>query len=338
MRKKLLALLCVSLTLLMIVGCGNSSKQAEPAKTETPEAPVEEEWKFERPIEFVVCFGPGSGTDATARAILPYVEKELGVPITINNVPGASGIMGAEYLNNQPADGYTFGMYTPSHIIAAINKTVNFDILNETVPVAKLVHDANIILAGKHTPYNNFKELVEYAKANPGKAKIGVMSVDGIDAIAVQQLCDLAGIEITLVPYPSGAEANAAVIGGHCDMVLTGPDDYASYVESGDMKGIVILSEKRATVAPDVECTAELGYDAYLGPWRGVVCKKGTPEGAIQAFEAALAKANEAPEWIAWKEAASLNDRKGFEGREDFTKLWFEYYDMMKELLEKMRK
>ncbi|HHY71183.1 MAG TPA: tripartite tricarboxylate transporter substrate binding protein [Thermoanaerobacterales bacterium] len=335
MRRKILALLCVGLTLLMIIGCssGSAPKQPEPSEAKAPEAPAEEEWKFERPIEFVICFGPGSGTDGTWRAIAPHVEKELGVPITINNVPGASGVLGAEYLNKQPADGYTFGMYTPSHVIAAVNNTANFDILNETVPVAKLVHDANIILAGKNVPYNNLNELVEYAKANPGKAKIGLMSVAGIDAVSVQQLFDLAGIDVPLVPYPSGAEANAAVIGGHCDMVLTGPDDYTSFVESGDMKGIVILSEKRASTAPDVECTAELGYEAYIGPWRGVVCKKGTPEDAIKAFEAALAKANEAPEWIEWKEAASLNDRKGFERREDFTKLWFDYYETMKELL-----
>lgn len=335
MKKKLLLILSLVLTLSLLAGCASKPEPAASAGTASTGNAEPAEWKFERKIEIVCPFGPGSGTDTTLRAWAPLMEKELGVPVTINNVEGASGVKGAEFLAKQPADGYTFGMYTPSHLIAAINKTVNFDILNETVPVVNLVQDANIILAGKNVPYNNFKELVEYAKANPGKAKIGLMSVAGIDAVSVKQLFDAAGINVPLVPYSSGAEANAAVIGGHCDMVLTSPFDANAYLESGDMKGIVILSEKRASTVPDIECTGELGYNAYIGPWRMIVAKKGTPEGAIKALEAAALKVNESQEWKDWKKSVSLNDREAFLDSEGAQKMWSEYYETMKTLLGK---
>jgi putative tricarboxylic transport membrane protein len=324
MKKRIVSALILILSLTLLAGCSGSK---EPAKTGA--------FKFERKIEIVIPFGPGSGTDTTIRAWAPLMEKELGVPISINNVEGASGVKGAEFFFKQPADGYTFAMYTPSHLIAAVNKTTNFDILNETVPVVRLVQDANVILAGKKVPYNNMKELIAYAKANPGKAKIGLMSVAGIDAVSVKQLFDAAGIEVPMVPYGSGAEANAAVIGGHIDMVLTSPFDANSYLESGDMKGIVILSEKRASTLPNVESTGELKIDAYIGPWRGIVTRKGAPEEAIKAFEAAAIKVNSLPEWTEWKKKVSLNDREGYANRADFTKIWSEYYETMKQILKK---
>lgn len=330
MKKVALLVLCVILTLSVLTGCSPKEASASVA-----DASAQKAFKFERNIEIVIPFGPGSGTDTTIRSFAPLMEKELGVSITINNVEGASGVKGAEFVNKQPADGYTFAMYTPSHLIAAVNKTTNFDILNETVPVVRLVQDSNIILAGKNVPYNNFKELVEYAKANPGKAKIGLMSIAGIDMVSVKQLFDLAGIDVPMIPFSSGAEANAAVIGGHCDMVLTSPFDANAYLESGDMKGIVILSEKRASTQPNIECSKELGYDATIGPWRGIVAKKGTPEEAIAAFEAAAVKVCASPEWDAWKKSVALNDREGYANREDFTKIWTDYYETMKAALGK---
>lgn len=337
MKKRIFALLLIVSLMASLVACGSSTTTpaATTAAGGTTAATTAKAFKFERKIEMLCPFGPGSGTDTTLRNWLPLMEKELGQPIVVNNMAGAGGVTGAEYFNKQPADGYTFAMYTPSHTIAAVNKTTTFDILNETVPVVRLVQDANIILAGKNVPYNNMKELIAYVKANPGKAKIGVMSVAGIDGVSVNQLWKAAGIEVGLIAYPSGAEANAAVMGGHCDMVLTSPFDAKSFVDSGDMKGIVLLAEKRASTLPNVECTGELGYDAYIGPWRGIVAKKGTPQAAIDAFEAAAIKVNTMQAWIDWKKSVALNDREGFANQKDFGKIWTDYYQTMKTMLGK---
>lgn len=326
-KKVLLSLVLALVLTFALTGCG--------AKEDAP-AVADGEWKFDRPVEFIIPWGPGSGTDTTIRAWAPLMEKELGVTIKINNVEGAGGVKGGEFYQLQPADGYTFAFNTQSHLMAAINGTTNYDVMAETVPVVRLVQDTNMILAGKHVPYNNLKEMVEYVKANPGKKPtLAMMSISGIDGAAATQLFDEVGVEVNFIPYSSGAEANAAIMGGHTDMVFTSPFDGESYVASGDMKGIVVLAEERISSLPDVESTGELGYDAYIGPWRSVVAKKGTPEGAIKAMEAAAIKVNEMQEWIDWKESVGLNDRPAFATSEEFQKIWNEDFEDLKILIVK---
>lgn len=335
MKNKMLILVLALMMIFVLSACSPSTPAptTEPAPTTTP-AP--EAFKFDRAIEIIIPFGPGSGTDTTIRAMQPALEAALGVPVKINNKEGAGGVVGAEFFSNQPKDGYTFAMYTPSHIIAAINETTNFDIFNETTPVARLVHDSNVILAGMQVPYNTVGEMIEYCKANPDYIpSVGMMSIKGIDGVSTGQLFDEIGIKANFIPYASGAEANAAILGGHTDLVLTSPFDGVAYVESGDMKAIVLLAEQRGSTMPEVECTGELGINAYIGPWRGIVAQKGTPQEAIDALEAGIAKANEDPKWLEWKQTVGLMDRPGFAGQEEFGKVWVEYYSIMEEILKK---
>lgn len=323
-KKMLLALVLALVLAFALTGCGKKADK---------DVVSDGEWKFERPIEIIVPWGPGSGTDTTIRAWAPLMEKELGVSIKINNVEGAGGVKGGEFYQLQPADGYTFAMNTQSHLIAAIDGTTNYDVMADTVPVIRLVQDTNMILAGKHVPYNNAKELAEYAKSNPGKKPtVAMMSMKGIDGAAAMELFNALGVEVNFIPYSSGAEANAAIMGGHTDMVLASPSDAGAYVESGDMKGIVVLAEERTSSLPDVECTGELGYDAYIGPWRSIVAKKGTPEGAMKVLAEAAKKVNEMQEWIDWKESMGLNDRPAFATLEEFNKIWNEDFATLKEL------
>ncbi|MDP3387859.1 MAG: tripartite tricarboxylate transporter substrate binding protein [Eubacteriales bacterium] len=335
-REKILLVILAFVLVFALVGCGSTptATTAAPTSGGATEAPTVEEWTFDRPVEIIIPFGPGSGTDTTIRALQPALEKELGVAVKINNVEGAGGVVGAEFFANQPKDGYTFAMYTPSHIIAAVNGTTNFDIFNETVPVARLVHDSNCLLLGKHVPYSTVAEMIAYCDANPDYVPtVGMMSIQGVDGVASGQFFDEVGIEATFIPYSSGSEANAAVMGGHTDMVLTSPFDGVAYVESGDMKALVLLAEQRGSTMPDVECTGELGINAYIGPWRGIVAYEGTPQGAIDALEAAIMRADADPAWNSWKQTVGLTDRPGFTGQEGFAGVWDEYYGIMEEIL-----
>lgn len=333
-NKSMLLIIMVLVLSVALIGCSGGKDTPADKGTDAPaDSGTDAAWEFERPIEVIIPFGPGSGTDTTIRAWAPLMEKELGITININNVEGAGGVRGAEFHVNQPADGYTYAMYTPSHIIAGVDGTASFDIINDTMQVVRLVQDSNVILAGTHVPYNNVAELVEYAKANPDKKPtLGMMSINGIDGASATQLFEELGIDVEFIPYASGAEANAAIMGGHTDMVLTSPFDGNAYLESGDMKGIVVLSEERASNMPDVECTGELGINAFIGPWRAIVAAKGTPQAAIDAIEAAAIKVNDMQEWTDWKETVGLNDREGWANQEEFKKLWFDYVEVMKEL------
>ena len=342
-KKRLLVLSIVLCLVLSFAACTGTT--APPTPTPAPpagggattpaEPPAEEEWVWERRVEFIMNFGPGSGTDNTMRAFAPHLERELGVPISIQNVEGASGVRGAEFFHQQPADGYTFSMYTPSHTIAGVFGTTTFDIINETEPVAVLVHAVKLILAGPNTPFDTFEELIEMAREYPGRFRIAVMSTTGMDAVALAELFGMAGVDIPLVGYGSRSEANAAVIGGHIDMVLGDPID-AQFVDSGDMKGIVVMSDRRLPTQPDIPTTVELGFDATMGPWRAIVARRGTPEAALDAMSDAIERANAAPEWRQWLADNDLDAREGFRPRAEFVPFWHSEYVTFRTVMEEL--
>jgi putative tricarboxylic transport membrane protein len=330
LRNLLLLVTLLAVIIGGVVGC--SSNATLPSSSENEEG----EWVWERRIELVIPFGEGGGADTTARTFAPYLEKELGVSVVPNNISGASGINGAEYMHKQPADGYTIAIYTPSPLGAYALGNASFDLLNETAMVACLVQDTAMLMTRADSPFNNFTEFVEYAKKHPGELTISLSTLKGIDGAAIQQLLNEADIECTLVAY-EGAETTVAAISGEVNATLGTPTDCLNYIKAGDLKPLVVLSEERIKVLPDAECTGELGYEAYLGPWRAIVCKKGTPQAAIDSLEAAITRiSTENTEWDTWREKNNLNERDGFKTSEEMTELWHSTYQVMKEIFESM--
>jgi len=347
MNKKRLCLIAAVLlaAVMLFAACTSPAAPATPAAPAAPAAggdaapttdAAADEWVWERPVEMIVLWGPGSGTDTTMRAFVPFLEEEIGVPIRINNVDGAGGIRGAEFFATQPRDGYVYSMFTQSHLIAAVNGTANFDIMAETVPIATLVHDARTILAGTHAPFEDFEGMVEYARANPGELTISVMSITGLDAMALNDLTSQVGIDITMMAFGSQAEADAAILGGHVHMSLTSPMDGVQYIESGLMHGIVHLADERSQSIPTVPSAVELGYNATIGPWRSIVAMNGTPEAAIVAMDEAIARAVQHQGWWDWKESVGLNDREGYNDRAAFSQLWLDEYANIRTIMEEM--
>ncbi len=346
MKKSIKALAAMGMAAVMLAGCSSSGStpattaapaqkeetKAEAAGSEAAEAEAASDWQWERDIEMVCVYDVGSGTDTTLRAICPLVEKELGVNIVINNVSGGSGLTGLEYFYQQPTDGYTFAMLTPTHVIKGVNKEASFDIQNEIVPVCCTVQDSNVVFANKDLPYQTWDELVEYAKANPGKATLTLQSITGIDALSAQQLFDQAGIDVTLVAA-DGAEAYSMVIGGHADMTLGSPADGKQYADAGQVNPLIVINTERSSAFPDVPCSADAGLTADLGPWRAIMAKKGTPQEAIDSLEAAFTKVmNESSEWAEWKEVNGLNDRDGQFTQSEMKDVWNDYFGIIADI------
>lgn len=331
--KKFFSLLSVLLTLaIVLVGCSGSKPAASTPATSGEPA----EWKFDRKIEIVCPWGAGGGADSTLRPLASELEKVLGVPVTVNNVEGAGGVKGVEYTVKQPADGYTFMLGTQSLLIASINGLSSVDVSTELIPVTRLVHDTNVVIASAKAEYKTFTELVEYIKKNPGKVKIGVMSITGVDGLGVKQLFSEAGVEVEALAFSNGAELNAAILGGHVSLGLTGVAEVSGLVASGDIVPLIVLSDKRLPVIPDVEATGDIeGLNATMGPYRGIFAKKGTPEAAIKALEAAIAKAYNTPAYDEFRKANSLDQRPGYLNAEDFAKLWAQDTADLKKLLGK---
>ena len=290
-----------------------------------------EEWKWERRVEIICPWGTGGGADTTLRTFAAALEKELGVPVVVNNRAGAGGVAGVQFAAAQPADGYTYVQATPSPLLAQISGATTFDVYGSIHPLVQMVHDCNIIVTGKNSPFSNYEEMMKYVEENPGRVKAGVMSVTGLDTACMQAAF---GDKIEVVAYSEGAQLNADVIGGHVYLAVVGPAEVSAMIESGDMNVILTFMEERLTIQglEDVPTTKELGLESFFGPSRGIFYTNGTPEAAIKAFEAAAEKAIASETFQNWAKSEGLDQRQGWLNREDYQKQWDEDYKALTEL------
>jgi len=330
MRKKVLSFLCISLSLVMLVGCSTT-----PAPETEGQTGDEGEWKFERPIEIVCPWGVGGGADSTIRPMADLVSDILGVQVKVVNVEGAGGAAGVEYTYQQPADGYTFMLGTQSLILVDLQDIMSMDFRDEFIPVTKLVHSINIIAASTKAAegkYSTFSEMIDYVKEHPDEVSCGMLSATGADAMGLRQA--ISGLAIKEVPFGSGSEMNAALAGGHLHLMITGTDEIAGLIASGDILPLLALCEKRMKMYPDLECSGELGIDSYIGTWRGIFAKKGTPQEAIDAFVAAVEEAVQTDTWQDFLVNAVYDEREGYANPENFMKLFLSEYDELGAYLE----
>ena len=343
------------------MGCssGGGSTTAAPAKTEAPKAESKaadkteaagnteaaaDDWKWERKVTIVCPWGVGGGADGTLRPLQPILEKELGVPVEIVNVEGAGGANGIDFTYKQPADGYTFVLGTQSHIMLDLQKILPVDFKAEFRPVSKLVHSINIIASSKKAmegKYTNFDEFVEYAKAHPQELTCGMLTATGADSVSLKQTlagglgCSVTEVEqyVKVVNYSSGSELSSAMVGGHININITGADEIKGLIESGDIVPLISMSEKRMSSYPNMECTGDHKIDSYVGTWRGIFCRKDTPDAAVNSMAAALKKAWESPEYQEFLKNASYLDREGYAAADDFQKLIDSEYVTFEEYL-----
>ena len=270
------------------------------------------EFKFERKITIVCPWGVGGGADSTIRPMATLLQDILGVPVEVQNVEGASGVNGVEYTYKQPADGYTFMLGTQSLFMQDMSGTTSMDFKTEFIPVDVLVHSINIIAASKVNMekygVTNWSELQAYIADHPFEVSVGMLTATGVDGASLgQAIGDLMLLE---TPYSGGAEVNSALMGGHCDLSITGTDEIAGLIESGDIIPILALCENRMAIYPDMQCTGELGINSFMGPWRAIFAKKGTPQEAIDTLVAAVEEARQSETWQSFIKNAAYDQRQ----------------------------
>ena len=294
------------------------------------------EWKWSRKIEIICPWGAGGGADTTLRAFASALEKVVGVPVVVNNKAGAGGVTGVEFASKQPTDGYTYLLCTPSPLLAQISGATDYDVYGTIQPLVQLVHDVNIFVTSKDSPYNTYEELKEYAEKNPGKVKCGVMTITGLDAACVAAAWKGS---VEAVAYTEGAQLNADVLGRHVDLACVGPAEVSGLIESGDMKAILSCSESRLTLPKleKVQSAKEVGLNAFFGPARGIFYIKGTPEAALKAFEAAAEKAVASKEFQNWAKEQGLDQRQGWKNTAAYKASWDKDYEDLTALFGKKK-
>jgi len=247
------------------------------------------------PISLVIPLAAGDATDLAARAVAEELARELKAPVVPVNRPGAGGALGIDLVVKAAKDGYTLVLTNNAAVVfrAIMDpKSASYDPFKDLAPLGLAMRSPSILAAGAEAPFKNFSEMIAYAKANPGKVRVGTAGVGSVGDFCVQTINALTGAGIVMVPYTGAAPAVTAVRGGHIEGVVLALGTMTAHLKSGAMRGIVI-SDKWAEF-PEVPTLRELGYAQRLfGVWAAFFAPAGvSPEVTsrlVPALERAIA-------------------------------------------------
>jgi tripartite-type tricarboxylate transporter receptor subunit TctC len=274
-----------------------------------------------RPIELVVPFGPGGSADLAARCYSDDLAKILNATINVVNRAGGTGIQGTSYVINGKKDGYTLlgTTDTPLLIMPVISKEATYDPLKDVIPIGRFAHVYSIFAVRSDSPFKTLPELIDYARKNPGKLKNGAAGLGTESQFNLMVLCSKAKFKVTTIPFESGGENLAALLGGHVDMSSSSVASLGKHIQSGKLRGLAISSTKRHPEFPNIPTTTELGYpESNLAVWTGVLAPTGVPKQVVDVLVPAVQKAFNNPEVI--KRALNLGMVFQYMGPEELRK------------------
>lgn len=244
-----------------------------------------------RLVRIVVPYPAGGATDILARIIAEKLAPMLGQNVIVENRAGASGNVGFNYVAKADPDGYTLLMGTANLTIApAFSNDLPFNVLTDFAPVATVVSSQNLLVARASLPVTNLKELIAYAKANPGKVTFGSSGV-GTPLLSLELMKSLAGVDMLQVPYKGDAPALADLVGGHIDLYCTTIVSEIAYVRSGQLRALGVTSKRRAVSLPDIPTIEEAGLPGYeLASWYGILAPARTSPEIVEKLHQLIDK------------------------------------------------
>mgnify|MGYP003669372405 CR=1 FL=1 len=240
----------------------------------------------ERPVEFIVPWSPGGGSDTLMRLVAGNIQPHLGVELPIINMPGVGGTVGLREASRRKADGYTISQVHEGLLVAT--ETGITDLAwSDFEPIALMTASPQYLVVHPTDDYGNLEEFVSYAKENPGEITIGVTlgGVPHLHAAMIEQAFD---IQFSYVGYEGTGERVRALVGGNLDAAIGDISSSQEFVENGDLQFLAVGSPERVEETSDVPTFMELGADLELYVTRGIVMPKGAPQEARDKMEAAL--------------------------------------------------
>ena len=247
----------------------------------------------DRPIKLIVPFAAGAGTDAVARFTAQKLEEQLKQPVVVENRVGASGAIGTQAVANAAPDGYTllFVASPFTTVAAATPATANYDPVKQFVPIALIAAGPLVWIANAQAPFTTIREMISYAKANPGKLAYGSAGSGGVNHLALELFKVKTGTDILHVPYKGIAPATTDLLGGSI-MILTGTiAAVLPHVKSGKARALAVTGEKRLLLMPEVPTMKEAGANGteVYNYW-GLVAPIGTSAAIVQRLNAEVQK------------------------------------------------
>ena len=267
--------------LLGVLLAGHCAAQAYPAK----------------PVRMVVPLAAGGTGDTLARFVSEEMAKILGQPFVVENRPGSGGVIGTEAVAKSAPDGYTLLSASPSHVIhPALRPKVGYDPIRDFEPITVIANTHQLIVGHPSVPAANVKELVAYAKKNPGRLNYGSAGSGSATHLNMELFKTMAGVFIVHIPYRGSTQSRQDLVAGEVQLSVDGLLPTLPLIRAGKLKAFGLTSSRRSSVAPDIPTLAEAGITGYASDtWYGMVAPAGTPKEIVQQLHAAAVKAINTP-------------------------------------------
>ncbi|WP_321368380.1 tripartite tricarboxylate transporter substrate binding protein [uncultured Desulfuromusa sp.] len=276
-----------------------------------------DEWPNKN-INLYIGFGAGGTTDMSARLLAQLLEEDLGVKVVTENKPGGGGVVLASLMSAMKPDGYSLMTLSASPVSITPNRQkLTYDPFADITLIAQYGIWNFAVAVPANSPFNTLKEMIEFARANPGKVTFSTSGTGNTQHLVMEQINTFEKIKMIAVPFKSGAEAAAAAMGGHVTCMV-GVSEWIGPVKSGDMKLLASMDEERMHDFPDVPTLLELGYDFYADTnFLGIAGPGGMPEDIVKKIEASIQKATKDQRFIDLM--SKLHFPIQFKGHKDWT-------------------
>ena len=244
-----------------------------------------------KPIRMVVPYSPGGNTDVFARLIAQRLTLEWGQQVIVDNRAGGNTLIGTELVARSAPDGYTIMLTTLTFTVSpSLYKQLPYDTLKDFTPITLAVMLPNVLVVHPSVPAKSLKELIQYAKANPGKLNYASTGSGSSPHLSMELLKTMADINLVNIPYKGGGPAMADLMGGQISSQFIGLSVAIPHIKSGKLRALAVTSAKRSSVAPDIPAVAETlpGYE--LDTWFGVLGPGGMPVPLAQRLQEEIAR------------------------------------------------
>jgi len=252
----------------------------------------------DRPVKIVVAYPPGGQNDVAARIVGKSLSTQLKQPVVVENKPGAGGIIAAQFVASSEPDGYTLFLVAINHaILTTLKPNTQYKLEKDFAPVGMVAAFPIILVVNPSLPVKSVKDLIAYAKANPGKLTFGSSGPGGGVHLAGELFCSMAGVKMRHVPYKGSAPAMIDLLGGHIDMMFADSTSALQHMKEGKLRALGISSQQRSPLVPDLPTIAEAGVPGYeSNSWVGILVPAGTPAAIVTRLNADLNKSLNDPE------------------------------------------
>ena len=250
-----------------------------------------------RQVTIIVPYPPGGLIDLVARALQPFLQAELGVPVVAENHSGAGGNVGAEVVARSAPDGYTLLLANPSLAISpTLYKKLNYRPIEDFAYVGRYGSVANVLVVNPKLPVKTAQELIAYAKKNPGKLNYGSPGYGTSPQLSSELFKSMTGTFIVHIPFRGAGPAIAALLAGEIEMMIDNIPPQVPQIKSGKVRALAVTSLKRSSALPDVPTMDEVGLKGYeVVSFFGLAARAGTPRESVLRLNAALNKSTQDP-------------------------------------------